>query len=259
MKVAICCPSYRRPKVKSFDFYGDLLKVYVDCGEYDDYVKANPEYKDCIISVPAGVQGNVARIRNYILNDCLVNQECDVCCIVDDDMDYIGYYEQLKLYKLKQDEILPFIEKYTTMCDDLGFKMWGVNLNSDPQCYREYSPFSTLSVVLGPFSCYLKGSECRYDERLPLKEDYDMALQHLNKYRGILRVNKYHYVCEQSTNTGGCASYRNIQREIEQLTLLQKKWGADVVKIDTADKSHSSKKTKKIDYNPIIRCPIKGI
>ena len=68
MKVAICCPSYRRPKVKSFDFYGDLLKVYVDCGEYDDYVKANPEYKDCIISVPAGVQGNVARIRNYIRN-----------------------------------------------------------------------------------------------------------------------------------------------------------------------------------------------
>jgi hypothetical protein len=114
-------------------------------------------------------------------------------------------------------------------------------------------------VVLGPFSCYLKGNVCRYDERLPLKEDYDMALQNLNEYRGILRVNKYHYACKQSTNTGGCASYRNIQREIEQLNLLQKKWGSALIKIDVADKSHSSKKKKKVDYNPIVRCPIKGI
>ena len=86
-----------------------------------------------------------------------------------------------------------------------------------------------------------------------------MALQNLNRYRGILRVNKYHYCCEQSTNVGGCASYRNIKKEIEQLKLLQKKWGSRIIKIDTADKSHSSGKKKKIDYNPIIRCPIKGI
>lgn len=258
MKVAICCPSYKRPKVKSFDFYGNLLQVYVDCGEYDDYIVENPEYVENIISVPAGVQGNVARIRNYILEDCLVRKDYDVVCIVDDDMDYIGYYEGTKLHKLEKDEILPFIERYSQLCEDFGFKMWGVNLNSDPQCYREYSPFSTLSVVLGPFSCYLRGNECRYDESLPLKEDYDMALQNLNKYRGILRVNKYHYSCDQSTNKGGCASYRNIKKEIEQLNLLKKKWGK-VVKIDIADKSHSSKKVKKIDYNPIIKCPIKGI
>lgn len=259
MQISICCPSYRRPKVKSFLFYGDLLKVYVCESEYNNYVEENPQYKDNIIAVPLGVQGNVARIRNYILNDCFAKGD-DVCCIVDDDMTYIGYYEDRKLHKLQYDEIMPFLEKYSLLCEEFGFKMWGVNLNSDPQCYREYTPFSTTSVVLGPFSCYLKGNECRYDEELPLKEDYDMSLLNLNKYRGILRVNKYHYVCEQSTNAGGCATYRNINKEKQQLEALQKKWGSKIVKADSSDRSHSSGKARKaIDYNPVVRSPIKGV
>lgn len=256
MKIAVCCPSYKRDEVKSFRFFGNILKVYVCETEYDRYIEKNPDYKDCFVKVPYGVQGNVARIRNYILND---NKDMDVCCIVDDDMAYIGYYEGLELHKLKQDEILPFIEKYTILCEGFGYKMWGVNLNSDPQCYREYTPFSTTSVVLGPFSCYLKGNECRYDETLPLKEDYDMSLQNLNKYRGILRVNKFHYVCEQSTNKGGCAAIRNIEREKEQLQMLINKWGSRIVKNDMTDRSHSSGKKKKIDYNPVVSVPIKGV
>jgi hypothetical protein len=77
------------------------------------------------------------------------------------------------------------------------------------------------SIILGPFSVHLK-NDIRYDETLPLKEDYDLAIQHLNEYRGILRLNGYHYICEQSTNKGGCASIRNRQREKEQFDLLQK-------------------------------------
>lgn len=257
MEIRICCPSYKRPNVKSFNFFGDLLKVFVCESEYEDYIKANPQYKDCIIAVPLGVQGNVARIRNYIID---YNKEADVCCIVDDDMNCIGYHQGLKNHKLERDEILPFIEKYTQMCKEMGFMMWGVNLNADPQCYREYTPFSTTSVVLGPFSCFLKGNECRYDENLPLKEDYDISLMNLNKYRGILRVNKYYYLCEQSTNVGGCATYRNIEKEKSQLLELQKKWGSGIVKVDESDRSHSSSKKKtKIDYNPVVKCPIKGV
>lgn len=259
MKVAVCCPSYKRNEVKSFRFFGDILSVYVCESEYPRYLEHNKGFEKNFVAVPLGVQGNVARIRNYILNDCF-EKGYDVCCIVDDDMAYIGYYEQLKLHKLEKDEIIPFIEKYSLVCKEFGFMMWGVNLNSDPQCYREYTPFSTTSVVLGPFSCYLKGNECRYDENLPLKEDYDISLQNLNKYRGILRVNKYHYSCEQSTNAGGCAAYRNIEREKSQLELLQKKWGKKIVKVDTGDRSHSSGKVRKsIDYNPVVKSPIKGV
>jgi Na+/phosphate symporter len=40
-----------------------------------------------------------------------------------------------------------------------------------------------------------------------------MTLQQCNKYRGCLRVNKYHYNCKQSKQAGGCATYRNYMRE----------------------------------------------
>ena len=260
MKIFVCCPSYKRPKVKSFDFFGDILQVYVCESEAEEYIKSNKGFEKNIIAVPLGVQGNVARIRNYILNDCF-QKGADVCCIVDDDMAYIGYYEKLRLHKLEKEEIIPFIKKYSLVCKEFGFMMWGVNLNSDPQCYREYTPFSTTSVVLGPFSCYLNGNECRYDEKLPLKEDYDISLQNLNKYRGILRVNKYHYSCAQSTNAGGCATYRNIEKEKNQLLQLQKKWGKTIVKSDMSDRSHSSKKIRKntVDYNPVVKSPIRGV
>lgn len=256
MKISICCPSYKRPKFKTINYIKNI-KVYVDGDEIEDYIKENPDNIEKFIALPKGIQGNVARVRNYILEENIDNN--DVTVIVDDDINYIGYYENQKLYKLNESQIYEFIEKYTILCEDFNFKMWGVNLNSDPQCYREYSPFSTTSVILGPFCCFLKGNKTRYDVNLPLKEDYDIALQNLNIYRGILRVNKFYYSCDQSTNIGGCASYRNMEKEIKQLKLLQKKWGNKIVKIDNLDRSHSSKKTKKIDYNPIIKIPIKGI
>ena len=115
MEIRICCPSYHRDIVKSFDFFGDLLKVYVCETEYDNYIKHNPKFKDNFIKMKKGVQGNVSRVRNYILDDCFKNG-CDVCCIVDDDMSYIGYYEDKTIHKLEKEDILPFIAKYSLLC-----------------------------------------------------------------------------------------------------------------------------------------------
>ena len=86
-----------------------------------------------------------------------------------------------------------------------------------------------------------------------------MTLQNMNKYRGALRLNKYHYVCRQSEQKGGCAMYRNMEREKEQFELLRKKWGSKIVRLDTSNKGRSKKNRKYIDYNPIIKIPIKGI
>lgn len=257
MKISVCCPSYKRPKVKTLD-YIPYCKVYVDVDEYENYIKANKGYEENIVSVPKGIQGNLCRIRNYILKQEL--KENDVCLIIDDDLKGIYYWEGLKENKVNAEQLRIFLEKYSIIAKDIGARFWGVNCNADPQCYREYSPFSTVSYVGGPFQCFLKGNDLFYDENLPLKEDYDMTLQQLNKYRVVLRVNKFFYKCEQSTIAGGCATYRNIDREIEQLNLLQKKWGSKIVKWDNNSRNHKSKKRRKVvDYNPVIIVPIKGI
>lgn len=256
MKISVCCPSYKRPKVETLD-YLPFCRVYVDCKEADEYIKQNKGAD--IVACPEGVQGNLCRVRNYIIEQEL--KKNDAVLIVDDDLKGIYYHEHLERHLVESDCFLSFLEKYSIMAKDMGAFFWGVNVNPDPQCYREYTPFSTKSYIGGPFQCFLKGGECRYDENLPLKEDYDMTLQQLNKYRVVLRVNKFFYDCKQSEQAGGCATYRNLEREKEQLLLLQKKWGSKIVKFDPcSDRSHSGKKVKKnIDYNPVIKSPIKGV
>ena len=155
---------------------------------------------------------------------------------------------------------MAFLEKYTQMAMDLGVKEWGINCNGDTLSYRHYTPFSMTNVFVGgPFQCFLKGNRCRYDEEIPLKEDYDMVIQQYNLERKILRVNAYHYICEQSTIKGGCAAMRNRDREEQQLRALIDKWGSDIVKRDRSNKGRSSKERKFEDYNPIIKIPIKGV
>ena len=253
MKISINCPSYKRPIVETLKYLPNC-KVWVSEEELKEYQKKNKNATFEILSK----QGNVSIARNEILNKEF-EKGCDVVCIIDDDLKGIYHYEKAKhnnfgyeKHLFEAHEFEEFIIKHSIMCKELGFYLWGINLNKDPLSYKHGTPINTKAIILGPFSCHLKGSEIRYDERIPLKEDYDLAIQHLNKYRGILRMNKFHYDCKQSVQTGGCASIRNYKREEEQLKLLQKKWGKDIVKIDKRSK-------KKFDYNPIIRIPIKGV
>ena len=106
-------------------------------------------------------------------------------------------------HKLNEDEIYSLLEKYSILCDDFGFKFWGVNPITMPLAFRYFSPFSTVAYIGGPFQCILKGNDLRYDEKLHLKEDYDYILQNLNKYRGALRVNSIFYECDQNESRGG--------------------------------------------------------
>ena len=234
MKISVNAPSYRRPDdVKTLD-YLPFVRIWVDCGEYEAYKASYPDAD--IVSCPNGVQGNVSRIRNYILRKEF-ESGMDVVCIVDDDLTCIRRFDYDNLdgwgydpHSISADEFMPFVEKYSILAEDLGAKLWGVNCNCDPMAYRHNTPFSTRSIVLGPFGCFLKGNRCWYDESLPLKEDYDMSLQQINMERVILRVNAYHYICKQSEQKGGCAAYRNRQKESEQFDLLRKKWGGQLLR-----------------------------
>jgi hypothetical protein len=257
MNIKVCCPSWKRPKVETLK-YLPFCRVYVDDSEHKEYCKQNTGAD--IIKCPKGIQGNLCRVRNYIL-DQEFQAGADVVLIIDDDMRGIFYHEHRQKCLVPAEDFLFVIEKFSIMAKDIGAYFWGLNCNEDPQSYRENTPFSTLSYIGGPFQCFLKGNTCYYDERLPLKEDYDMTLQQLNKHRIIFRVNKYFYDVKQSKQAGGCAAIRNLKREKQQLELLKKKWGNKIVRIDTLNRNHrtAKKRTMTFDYNPVIRAPIKGL
>ena len=96
MKISINCPSYKRPKVETLQ-YLPFCKVWVDNKEYDEYIKGNPGFEKNIISCPDGIQGNLCRIRNYILDQEFA-KGYDVVLIIDDDMQGIYHFEGTKEY-----------------------------------------------------------------------------------------------------------------------------------------------------------------
>ena len=260
MRITINAPSYRRPQGVTTTGLIPDVRLWICEADEEEYRKHNP--KADLVVVPDSVQGNVCRIRNRIL-DQSYEEGVDAVCIVDDDMTSLAYFQRRLRRKLRTAQIMPWLERYSILAEEWGARMWGVNVNQDKQCYREYTPFSTLSFIGSPFTVHVH-SPLRYDESLPLKEDYDMTLQHLNEYRIALRLNKFHYVVKQglsgSGQTGGCATYRNLEREEAQFRLLQAKWGKKLVREDKNDRSHSTTKRKGAqDFNPVLRVPIQGV
>jgi len=252
--ITLISPSYKRAKGLKTHL---LLPSVVYCvGESEA-----EEYQDQGVNVmacPDRVNGNIARARNWILEQYAEQN----VLLIDDDLEMIGRWipkgAGYKAKALDADEIEEFIELGFSMCKEFGARMWGVNPAADKGSYREYTPFCCKSYISGSLSGFIK-PELRYDETMPLKEDYDMTIQQCNKYRKVLRFNMVHMRKNDHGNLGGCAKYRTVQREKEQFALLQKKWGAKIVRQDKGKSMVQRQKKAGYDINPIIKIPIGGI
>ena len=244
MSFKIYIPTYKRAgKMLTHKVFPEAIIVCPE-SQVDEYRKYYPDME--FMPCPDSVEGNTARKRNWVKD----NADTDYLIMVDDDIRRFYYADNRKQHELSGEHLREVIENGFIMAEDLGTVLWGINLQTDLKFYREYSPFSLTSVVLGPFTGHIKrGNNLRYDERLPLKEDYDYSLQVLWKYRKLLRFNKYSYEAGHINNEdGGCVSIRTWERELEQNILLQKKWGKNIVKFDMER-----------SINPIVTVPLKGI
>lgn len=236
----IFIPSYKR--ASDCKAARMLSRAVICCHESEagEYRKHN---QNPILAIPDSLAGKgMGHIRNWILEN---SPEADIL-MIDDDVSSIGYYDNRERVKLNEIQIYEFVENAFRMCREAGTVLWGINLLFDKQAYREYSPFSLTSVVLGPFMGIIR-NDLRFDESLGLKEDFDYSIQVLNRYRKILRFNKYHYMVGHLVGKGGCISYRTNAREKEQRERFVRKWGSRIVRF------------KDGDVNPIIKVPISGI
>lgn len=243
----IVIPSYKRAEECITADYLSEATIAVHEFEADEYREYN---ENPILTMPDELQKQgMSTIRNWILD----HTDPGEVLMVDDDIKYIGGFDQGEQLKLSEGEVYHLISEGFRMAKELGTVLWGLNLQSDREFYREYTPFSFSQVVLGPWMGIIKDPGIRFDERLGLKEDYDYSLQVLNKYRKILRFNKYHYKAEHIEDEGGAATYRTLKEEQEQAELFQRKWGSGIVKINRETQGGN------MSINPIVNPPISGI
>ena len=110
MRIVVCVPSYKRSDKVDVLTYLPSARIYVDESEYPAYHSNYPTAN--LVKMPKGVQGNISRVRNYILDD----NKGNAVCIVDDDLGYIGYFEKDEMVKLKNEaEVMRFICRYTEL------------------------------------------------------------------------------------------------------------------------------------------------
>lgn len=240
----VAVPTYKRAGMVSTDWVVRGCKIVCPESQAEEY----REREECrngaeVYPCPDEVDGNVARKRNWILDEFPGR-----VLLLDDDLRYLGRFYQGEVTTLDLDAVDEFLENGFRMAEELGTVMWGVNQQADPKFYREYTPFCFLSPILGPFQGFCD-TPLRYDEDLWLKEDYDMWLQTVHRYHRTLRFNQYHYMANHLDQPGGCVSHRTMAEERRQVERLQKKWGKDVVRI----------RHDQGTINPKINVPLKGV
>ena len=137
MKIIVNVPTYKRAgMIETFDLL-PKANYWVHEFEVDNYRQAHKGIR--IKVLPDGLRGNVASVRNHILNQ---TGNADVSVQVDDDVNYIGYWENKQELRLDgEKDILDMIKVYSVMAKELGVFLWGMNVNADKQVYREYTPF----------------------------------------------------------------------------------------------------------------------
>jgi len=226
----IYSPSYKRSHVAVSHklFLRDKFSYVVREEELDKY---SDLIKDVdLIPIPQGKVSNISNTRNWILE----NKRTDYVVMVDDDMTSFNWMLHRHNKKLNPDDIDTIIQQMFLLAEECQAGIWGVNLLEDPKAYRINNPFSFNQIILGPF-CAILDTDVRYDETLSLKEDYDFSLQQLKKHKIILRVNFLNYIVDHGELEGGCQTYRNREKEIEQNKLLQLKWGSKIIRPNTAN------------------------
>lgn len=254
-RLTICIPSYKRwERLVGYDYFKNAIYI-VPQSQYELYIKGRDPKR--FIAIPDEEDGNIVKKRNWILKNIprpLV--------MIDDDVDSLMMCEGGEYFKthgkakenirLSPEQAEDVLINSCNLAYEWGCPLFGFNLNTDGRNYQQYKPFTLTQPILGPCCGHLE-HDLLYDEEMDLKEDYDISIQALNKYRKILRYNKYAVNADHKDNKGGCVSYRTLEREAKACKAIERKWGSRIIHYNT-------KKGKYTSYlNGVVHIPIKGV
>lgn len=222
----------RAGRVAGYEYFPDAL-ICVPESQRDEYAKHYDARR--LLVIPDERDGLCVKKRIWIMENIgrpLLMLDDDVECLTttqgvyDEQGRFTGNSKQF--IKLSPQEAERVIIDGFNLAHQMGAVFWGLNVNTDGRNYQQYKPFTLSGMVLGPFQAHLP-HEFNYDLRTGTKQDYDMSLQVLNKYRLTLRLNKYGYSCKHGNNQGGSVSQRTQQIEEGYCRAVMRKWGSKII------------------------------
>lgn len=207
--------SHKRPEniLPLKKLIGLPLTWYVNKGEGKTYLKAGAENV-----VECG--SNICHARNKAIFDA----GRTFCIQVSDDLKGIKEISMQVGKRIKCDVSFKQVaENLILQVKSKNYKFGGVAVTDNALNY-DGTDYSFDKLVVNDLICI---SPLNYfDERMALKEDYDMCIKELIYTGGIVRVNKYLCNFPHRENKGGANTYRNNETENKATQALFQKWGS---------------------------------
>jgi len=105
-----------------------------------------------------------------------------------------------------------------------GAKLGGVYCTQNEGQAMNSQAVSEEAFILGDLMVIDPESTPRFDEKMSLKEDYDLTAQHLHLYGNVLRSNRVVIQAQHYTNAGGAVADRTAVKEQYNIAVMRHKW-----------------------------------
>jgi len=208
----IAIPSKGRANgVKSLRQLPTSATLFVPATEADAYRASNPGVE--VVEVPNDVHG-ITRTRNWILD---YTDEPRVV-FVDDDLKRAGWLQALP-FRFRVVDDMPEADLLNEWCklfdltEQMKYRIWGVSTISAPRAVYPYKPFIWHTYVTASCMGMLNLPGFRFDERYPVKEDYELCLRCIKEDGGLVGARYLFWENSHWTDEGGCKDYRSQEME----------------------------------------------
>lgn len=216
--IAIVIPSKGRPEtVEKIYALLPTARFCIAESEVGDY--KIPREKGLLVH-PDSLKGIVPK-RQWILD--VVKEKCVFQC--DDDI-----YEVIALtgYRPRKitdpNAVFRIIMNSASICESLGLGLFGFTSIPKPLYAPDNRPFAFCSVIMGAFG--IIGRDLHYDQKLVTREDADITLQGLARYRVNWIDTRFCFNGEAWDNIGGLQSIRSKEQEERDMAYMKSKWGS---------------------------------
>ena len=187
-------------------------------GESEDY----REWPGEVLYHPDDVVG-LSVTRQWIL-EYFREKNCGVFYL-DDDIK--GVYSVVSPSGRKIDnpnDIDQLIDNAAQCSCDAGIPLFGFSISAQPHYFKSSKPFYLSTWLAGAFGVHAFG-DLNFDTNLKTREDVDIAMQCLRKYRIVWKDARFSFQFALNFNDGGAQALRTKDLDMQSVGRLKKKWG----------------------------------
>ena len=153
--------------------------------------------------------------------------------MVDDDVSQMSrvYTEKGENTRVQKRTAYELIQQLASIAIDMNAYLFLFSKNPMPMAYNDLKPYSLTGTVMGGGFGLIENSKIHFNSDLHLNEDYFISGVNAHYHRKCLIDNRFTFKFRNTfENKGGLASFRTVNKELED-TLVLKKYFGDAIEL----------------------------